>query len=174
MLPKRSEVNNVKQMVLISQSADSAERILLNLFHSYLSDLQTQNPNSLIEHKLLTIIQAYSEFGLEWHRDFFLALNGLDIAQKKTFYDQIDFNAMQQKATKNVLRQIIYWRSCRKNPLHPTKAEVIDVIHQICHQSKVRNSYFFVHGPYAYHLYWQQDYWHLKNCQKNLVWHLNQ
>ena len=174
MLPKRCEVDNIKQLVLISQSTDSAEQMLLKLFRSYLSDWQTKKSDNLLEeHKLLTIIQAYTEFGLQWHGDFYLALNSLDSTQQKAFFNQIDFEAMQQKTTKEVLRKIIYWYSCRKNPLHPTKSEVIDVIHQICHQTKIRSSYFFVNGPYAYHLYWQQDYWHLKNCQKDLTWHLN-
>lgn len=133
MLPNRYEVDNIKQMVLASQSLDTAEQMLLKMFRSYLSDWQIKNSNSLPEHKLLTIIQAYSEFGLEWHKDFFLAINNLDRTHQKAFYEQTDFEAMHQKTTKKVLRQIIYWRSCRKNPLHPTKSEVIDVVHQICH-----------------------------------------
>lgn len=173
MLPERQEVDNLKQLILASQDNRSAQQILLDMLRYYDVLWQMNPQNYALTAQILTVIQAYYEFSLPSLPQITAFLSKLDGVNTQQFLQQINVTAMQCKPTMQTLRQLLRWQSCRKNPLLPSKNELLEVVYQLCRQPANHTTYHFMDEKHHYCLYWQQTCWQLKDCHKQLVWQFN-
>ena len=172
MLPSRSAVDNLIQVVLHAQNHCSAQQVLLELLQYYYNQWQ-QTPQPNIARQVLTTLQAFCELGLGWQNQFDQLLAAMQLQHlQQPFWQQIDFSAMIQKPTYSNLAALLRWRSCRQNPLQPNKKELVALLHSICQTTPGKQyQYTFYSSQHIYLLYWQTEHWHLQDCSKQVTWH---
>ena len=172
MLPSYENVQNLKQLILLSQDSRTAQQMLLDMLSPCIAELQQGQCYPQLVAKTLTIIQVYCEFGLAWQQPFTTCFDLIqDDELYRQFMAQLDYTTMQCRPAKQALAQLIQWQPCHKNPLLPLKQEVVQVVHQICHSTPaVQPMYWFNDGRHSYRLYRQNGCWYWQNLYKQLIW----
>lgn len=172
MLPCYEDVQNLKQLILLSQDRRTAQQMLLDILSPYIMELQQGHCYPQLIARILTIIQVYCEFGLAWQRQFTTCFELIqDDKLSRQFIAQLDYTTMQCRPTKQALAQLIQWQPCHKSSLVPIKQDVVQVVHQLCHGiSAVQHMYWFNDGRHSYRLYRQNGYWYWQNLHKQLIW----
>ena len=172
MLPSYEDVQNLKQLILLSQDSRTAQQMLLDMLSPCMTELEQGLCYPQLIARTLTIIQVYCEFGLAWQQQFTACFEWIqDNELYQQFMAQIDHSAMQCRPSKQALAQLIQWQPCRQNPLVPIKQEVVQVVHQLCHSlPAVQRVYWFDDGRHSYRLYRQNSCWHWQDLHKQLIW----
>lgn len=172
MLPSYEDVQNLKQLILLSQDSRTAQQILLDLLSPCMAELEHGFCYPQLVIKILSIIQVHCEFGLSWQEQFSTCFKLIHTeGLYEQFMAQVNLQAMQCHPTKQSLSQLIQWNPCRKNPLLPTKQEVVQVVYLLCHTISTKPCiYHFNDEQHSYCLYWQNNRWYWKDCYKQLTW----
>ena len=157
-------VNNYIQQVLLSRDRRTAQQMLTDLYAECITALEREPQNIQLCADAYAIIQAYCKLGLPWQEQF------------NTFLDKAQLPQPEQeelccKATKEALRQLIIWNSCRKNPLLPNKQELTALVYEIITGTiATQHGYTFADGTHVYRLYYVQKSWYWQDVQKQLTW----
>lgn len=172
MLPSYEDVQNLKQLILLSQDSRTAQLMLLDMLSPCIAELEQGVCYPQLVRKMLTIVQVYCEFGLPWQPQFTACFKQMHVDELyEQFMAQIDRSAMQCRPTKQALAQLIQWQSCHKNPLLPIKQDVIQAVHQLYHSAPaVQRMYWFDDGRHSYLLYRQNGCWYWQDLHKQLIW----
>lgn len=173
MFPDHSDVQNLKQLILLSQDNRTACQILLDLLNPHILELEKGFHYPQLITKILTIIQASCELGVSWQEQYTICFDYFDDGTiLEHFLNRIDTSCMDCTATKQNLNQLIDWKYCFQNPLLPIKQEIVQVVYQLCHTKPLKSShiYWFDDGRHRYMLYPQFDHWCWHNCPKEVTW----
>ena len=114
-------VNNYIQQVLLSRDTRTAQQMFTDLFAECITALEREPHNIQLCAEAYAIIQAYCKLGLPWQEQFTEFLHKAQLPCPKR-------DELCCKATKEALRKLILWNSCRKNPLLPNKQELITLV----------------------------------------------
>lgn len=159
-------VNNYIQQVLLSQDTRTAQQLLTDLFTDCMNTLEQEPYNIHLCANAYTMIQVYCKLGLPWQEQFNDFLNRAQLPQPER-------EELCCKPTKEALRKLILWNSCRKNPLFPSKQELIELVYEIINSTAdTQHGYTFADGTHDYRLYYVQKCWHWQDVQKQLTWKL--
>ena len=172
MLPNYEDVQNLKQLILLSQDSRTAQQMLLDMLSPCMAELEQGLCYPQLIARTLTIIQVYCEFDLPWQTQFSTCFEQMHVdGLYEQFIARIDHFAMQCRPSKQALAQLIQWQPCRQSPLLPIKQEIVQAVHQLCHTAPaVQRMYWFDDGRHSCRLYWQNGCWHWQDLHKQLIW----
>lgn len=171
-IPSQTKIENLKLLVLYSQDDRTAKQMLADIIHYNYLLLNEDPTSSAITLDILTAMQVFYEFELEWDDDFDSLLESLQV-DPDDFKQQLNGHAMHLIPSYKNLQKLFIWHDCRKNPLLPNKKEVLAVIYQICRTSpNYLITYHFDDGKHTYRLSWKKNGWELHEQNKSLTWYL--
>jgi len=157
-------VNNYIQQVLLSRDTRTAQQMFTDLFAECITALEREPHNIQLCADAYAIIQAYCKLGLPWQERFNDFLNHVELSYPER-------EELFCKPTKEALRKLILWNSCRKNPLLPNKQELITLVYEIITGTRgTQHGYTFADGTRSYRLYYVQKSWYWQDMHKQLTW----
>ena len=157
-------VNNYIQQVLLSRDTRTAQQMFTDLFAECITALEREPHNIQLCAEAYAIIQAYCKLGLPWQEQFTEFLHKAQLPCPKR-------DELCCKATKEALRKLILWNSCRKNQLLPNKQELITLVYEmITGTAGIQHNYTFADGAHRYRLYYVQKSWYWQDVHKQLTW----